>query len=101
MHRNAAQFVVKKLIKPSKSRPKACRVGPASFSLPSGSNVGSGRFEPVLLFGQAQMSVGTTVVAMSVNDVPLTAVALRDKLAPFARSCVAQLEMSGVQAKPG
>lgn len=47
------------------------------------------------------MSVGTTVVAMSVNDVPLTAVALRDKLAPFARSCVAQLEMSGVQAKPG
>ena len=51
MHRNAAQFVVKKLIKPSKSRPKACRVGPASFSLPSGCNVGSGRFEPVLLFG--------------------------------------------------
>ncbi len=47
------------------------------------------------------MSVGTTVVAMSVDDVPLAAVALRDKLAPFARSCVAQLEMSGVQAKLG
>ena len=47
------------------------------------------------------MSVGTTVVAMSVDDVPLAAVALRDKLAPFARSCVAKLEMSGVQAKLG
>eukprot|EP00438_Fugacium_kawagutii_P035716 Skav234675 [mRNA] locus=scaffold1131:489626:490029:- [translate_table: standard] len=43
------------------------------------------------------MSSGTTVVAVSVNDVPLGAVALRDKLAPFARACVAQMEMSGVQ----
>jgi cation transport ATPase len=43
------------------------------------------------------MSVGSTVVAVSVNDVALGAVALRDKLAPFARACVAQMEMSGVQ----
>ena len=47
---------------------------------------------------KAQMSVGSTVVAVSVNDVALGAVALRDKLAPFARACVAQMEMSGVQA---
>ena len=58
---------------------------------------GSRAPQSLVAWAEAQMSVGTTVVAMSVNDVPLTAVALRDKLAPFARSCVAQLEMSGVQ----
>lgn len=51
----------------------------------------------LVAWAEAQMSVGSTVVAVSVNDVALGAVALRDKLAPFARACVAQMEMSGVQ----
>lgn len=47
------------------------------------------------------MSSGATVVAVAVEEVPLAAVALRDKLAPFARTCVAQLELSNVQARRG
>jgi len=46
---------------------------------------------------EAQLLEGATVVAVSVDDVVLGAVALRDAVAPGARMCVAHLEMSGVE----
>mmetsp|Transcript_34499 Transcript_34499/g.62537 ORF Transcript_34499/g.62537 Transcript_34499/m.62537 type:complete len:1012 (+) Transcript_34499:100-3135(+) len=40
---------------------------------------------------------GATVIAIAVQDVPLGCVAMRDKLAPNARACVAHLEMQGIE----
>ena len=46
---------------------------------------------------EAQTASGATVVAVSVDGALLAALALRDRLAPHARACVAQLEMAGMQ----
>ncbi|CAK9003625.1 Copper-transporting ATPase HMA4 (Protein HEAVY METAL ATPASE 4) (OsHMA4) [Durusdinium trenchii] len=59
--------------------------------------LGKGSPQSLVAWVEAQMSSGATVVAVAVEEVPLAAVALRDKLAPFARTCVAQLELSNVQ----
>jgi len=40
---------------------------------------------------------GATVIAIAVEGVPLGCVALQDRLAPYARACVAHLEMQGVE----
>jgi len=38
-----------------------------------------------------------TVVGLSVNNVPLGAIALRDQVAPYAKDCINQIQESGVE----
>lgn len=49
------------------------------------------------VWADANKAEGATVIAVAVDEVPLACVSLRDTLAPHARACVAQLEMSGIE----
>merc|ERR1719401_2433379 len=46
---------------------------------------------------QESRADGSTVVAISVNGLPLAAIALNDRLSPHARACVADLQMGGAE----
>merc|ERR1719401_1685462 len=46
---------------------------------------------------QESRADGSTVVAISVNGLPLAAIALSDRLSPHARACVADLQMAGAE----
>uniref|UniRef100_A0A7S0A3D4 HMA domain-containing protein n=1 Tax=Pyrodinium bahamense TaxID=73915 RepID=A0A7S0A3D4_9DINO len=40
---------------------------------------------------------GATVISVSVDDAPLASIAMRDTLAPHARSCVVEMQMNGLE----
>jgi len=64
------------------------------LELRSGVPAGAGDALPEWI--AAMRAGGATVVALAVEGVPLAAVALQDALAPHARSCVASLQVAGV-----
>jgi len=48
-------------------------------------------------WAESSQADGATVVAVSVDGVPLASFALRDTLAPHARACVTELTMAGIE----
>jgi len=52
---------------------------------------------PMADWASAMKAEGSTVISVSVDGRPLASVAMRDTLAPHARSCVAEMQLGGLE----